>query len=331
MTARTRLFALLLPAALASSACEIGIAADGAEGSFQRDLTVSGPAELNVTSGSGNIVVRTGPEGTIRVHARVRARSGPFISLSGESAEQRIRKIESDPPIEQSGNRIRVGPKDWNEGWNGISISYEITVPASTRLQARSGSGDLDVSEVAGPVEASTGSGNIRVGRVKGDVAVRTGSGDIDLAGAGSARASTGSGNVTAMGIRGDLEARTGSGDLTLGQNGKGRADVSTGSGDIDLLGASGPLHVRSGSGDIQVEGHPAGDWDLSASSGDVRVRLPKQGGFDLDLRSSSGRIDSSIPITISGTQSRKEVRGQVRGGGPLVHVSTSSGGIVVQ
>lgn len=331
MTARTRLFALLLPAALASSACEIGIAADGAEGSFQRDLTVSGPAELNVTSGSGDVVVRTGPQGTIRVHARVRARSGPFISLGGESAEERIRKIERDPPIEQSGNRIHVGPKDWNEGWNGISISYEITVPASTRLQARSGSGDLDVSEVAGPVEASTGSGNIRVGRVTGDVAARTGSGDIDLAGAGSARASTGSGNVTAMGIRGDLEAHTGSGDLTLGQNGKGRAEVSTGSGDVDLLGASGPLHVRSGSGDIQVEGTPAGAWDLSASSGDVRVRLPKQGGFDLDLRSSSGRIDSSIPITISGTQSRKEVRGQVRGGGPLVHVSTSSGGIVVQ
>ena len=331
MTARTRLFALLLPAALASSACDIGIAADGAEGSFQRDLTVSGPAELNVTSGSGDIVVRTGPEGAIRVHARLRARSGPFISLSGESAEQRIRKIEQDPPIEQSGNRIHVGPKDWNEGWNNVSISYEITVPASTRLEARNGSGDLDVSEVAGPVEASTGSGNIRVGRVKGSVAVRTGSGDIDLAGAGSARASTGSGNVTAMGIRGDLEARTGSGDLTLGQNGKGRAEVSTGSGDIDLLGASGPLHVRSGSGDIQVEGTPAGAWDVSASSGDVRVRLPKQGGFDLDLRSNSGRIDSSIPITISGTQSRKEVRGQVRGGGPLVHVSTSSGGIVVQ
>ncbi|HKP15396.1 MAG TPA: DUF4097 family beta strand repeat-containing protein, partial [Gemmatimonadaceae bacterium] len=152
-----------------------------------------------------------------------------------------------------------------------------------------------------------------------------------DLAGAGSARASTGSGNVTAMGIRGDLEARTGSGDLTLAQNGKGRVEVSTGSGDIDLLGATGPLHVRAASGDIQVEGNPAGDWDLSASSGDVRVRLPKQGGFDLDLRSNSGRIDSSIPITVSGAQSRKEVRGQVRGGGPLVHVSTSSGGIVVQ
>jgi len=331
MTGRTRLFALLLPAALASSACEIGIAADAVEGSFQRDLTLSGPAELDVRSGSGDIVVRTGREGTIHVQARIRARSGPFISLSGESAEQRIRKIEKDPPIEQTGNRIHLGPKDWNEGWNGISISYEITVPAGTRLEARSGSGDLDVSELAGPVVASTGSGDIRVGRVKGSVEARTGSGDIDLAGAGSARASTGSGNVTAMGIRGDLEARTGSGDLTLGQNGKGRVEVSTGSGDIDLLGATGPLHVRAASGDISVEGTPAGDWDLSASSGDVRVRLPRQGGFDLDLRSNSGRIETSMPITVSGTQSRKEVRGQVRGGGPLVHVNTSSGGIIVQ
>ena len=330
MTA-ARLFAFLLPAALATSACEIGMAADAVEGSFQRDLTVSGPAELNVSSGSGDIIVRTGPAGTVRVHARVRVHSGPWVSFNGDSPQERVRQIEKDPPIEQSGNRIEVGPKRSNDGWNGISISYEITVPASTRLMARSGSGDLEVSEVAGPVEASTGSGNIRVGRVNGDVAVRTGSGDVDLAGAGSARASTGSGNITAMGIRGDLEARTGSGDLTLGQNGKGRVDVSTGSGDIDLLGASGPLHVRSGSGDIEVEGNPVGEWDLSASSGDVRLRLPREGGFDFDLRSSSGRIDTSIPITINGRQSRKEIRGQVRGGGPLVHVSTSSGGIVIQ
>jgi DUF4097 and DUF4098 domain-containing protein YvlB len=330
MTA-ARLFAFLLPAALATSACEIGIAADGVEGSFQRDLMVSGPAELNVSSGSGDIVVRTGPAGTVRVHARVRAHSGAWVSFNGEGARERIRRIEQDPPIEQSGNRIEVGPRRWNDGWNGISISYEITVPASTRLQARSGSGDLEVSEVAGPVEMSTGSGNIRVGRVNSDVAARTGSGDIDLAGAGSARASTGSGNITAMGIRGDLEVRTGSGDLTLGQSGKGRVDISTGSGDIDLIGASGPLHARAGSGDIQVEGTPIGDWDLNASSGDVRVRLPRAGGFDLDLRSSSGRIDTSIPITVSGRQSRREIRGQVRGGGPLVHISTSSGAIIVQ
>jgi DUF4097 and DUF4098 domain-containing protein YvlB len=107
--------------------------------------------------------------------------------------------------------------------------------------------------------------------------------------------------------------------------------EVSTGSGNIELTGATGPLHVRASSGDIQLEGTPTSDWDVSASSGSVRLRLPSKSGFDLDLRSSSGRIESSIPITTTGSQSRKELRGAVHGGGPRVHVSTSSGGIVVQ
>jgi len=131
--------------------------------------------------------------------------------------------------------------------------------------------------------------------------------------------------------VRGDLEARSGSGDITVGQKGKGSVDVSTGSGDVEVTGANGPIHVRASSGDILVEGTPASDWDVSASSGDVRLRLAGQAGFDLDLRTNSGHIDTAQPITITGSQSRRELKGQVRGGGPRVHVTTSSGGIVIQ
>ena len=46
MTARTRLLACLLPAVLSGSACDIAISADGVEGAFERQLTVSGPLEF---------------------------------------------------------------------------------------------------------------------------------------------------------------------------------------------------------------------------------------------------------------------------------------------
>ena len=330
MTARACLLACLLPAALAGPACEIGISAGGVEGAFDRDLSVSGPLELEVASGSGDIQIRTGRDGAVHVHGRMRSSNGPWANFSGTSPEQRIRELEQNPPIEQSGGRIQVGPKRWNEGWNNVSISYDITVPANTRVMARSGSGDLEVGDVAGPIEVSTGSGDIRVGRIKDAVTAHTGSGEIEVQGAASVRTSTGSGNVMVAGVRGDLDARSGSGDVTATQQGKGEVEVSTGSGDIDLSGATGPLHVRAASGDIALQGTPAADWDVSASSGSVRVRLPSKGGFDLDLRSNSGRIDTSMPITIS-AQSKREIKGQVRGGGPRVHVSTASGGIVIQ
>ena len=83
---------------------------------------------------------------------------------------------------------------------------------------------------------------------------------------------------------------------------------------------------MRASSGDVTLEGAPIGAWDVSASSGDVHMRLPATPRFDLDLHTGSGGIETALPVTISGTQSRHELRGQVRGGGPRVHVSTRVG-----
>jgi hypothetical protein len=334
MSARARLLACLLPLSLASAGCEIGIAAGrGAEVTFERDLTVSGPLELDVRSGSGNIVVRTGPAGVVQVQGRARSHMNPWISFSGESSDEALRHIEQNPPIEQTGNKIRIGHMDrerW-DGWNGISISYVITVPADVRVTARSGSGDLEVGDVTGGVDATTGSGDIRIGRAGEDVSARTGSGSIEVRGSRSLIARTGSGSVLASAVSGDVEATSGSGDITVSQTAKGRTEVSTGSGDIEIAGATGELEVRASSGDVSVEGTPAAPWEVRSSSGDVRMRLANDAAADLDLNSSSGGIDSSIPITIAGRQSRRELKGQLRGGGPRVHVSTSSGSISVR
>ena len=327
MTARACLLTCLVPLALAGTGCEIGIAAGGAEATFDRDFTVSGPVELDVASGSGNIQVRTGPAGAVQVHGRVRASAGHWISFSGgETGADAVKRIEQDPPIEQSGNRIRIGRE--SNRWNGVSISYVITVPADARLMARSGSGDLEVGNVAGPVDAGTGSGDIRVGRTTQGVMVRTGSGSIEVDGAASLVARTGSGNVMASSVGGHVEASSGSGDITVSLTAKGRTELSTGSGDIVVTGANGPVQVRASSGDVSVEGTPAAPWDVSASSGDVRMRVAADAAFDLEARTGSGGIDTALPVTINGKQSRRELKGQVRGGGPRVLVSTSSGNI---
>jgi len=329
-TARTRLIACLVPAILSGAACDIGLAAGGPEGMFDRELTVSGPVELEVQSGSGDIQVRTGSDSGVHVHGRVRA-SGGFVSFSGESAADHIHRIEANPPIEQSGNTITVGERNRTRGWDGISISYEITVPANTRVKANSGSGDLTIGEVAGPVTVSTGSGDIRVTRIAEAVQARSGSGEIEVGGARSVVANTGSGNVRASAVRGDVEARSGSGDISVAQEAAGEANIGTGSGNVTLTGARGAVRAHTSSGDVTIEGAPAAEWEISASSGDVRLRLPAQAAFDLNAHTGSGHIDTSLPITTSGRLAKNELRGQVRGGGPRVQVSTSSGSIEIR
>ena len=76
-----------------------------ADGSFQRTLNVSGPVELDVSTGSGRIEIHAGTSGRVEVHGRIRA----YDRLFGTRDVGRlIRDIESDPPIEQSGNVIAL-------------------------------------------------------------------------------------------------------------------------------------------------------------------------------------------------------------------------------
>src|SRR5215470_1344985 len=74
-------------------------------GTFDRTLQVSGPVNLDVTSGSGNITVHAGSSGSVTVHATIRARD----SWSGLSAQEKIKRLQANPPVEQRGNDIRIG------------------------------------------------------------------------------------------------------------------------------------------------------------------------------------------------------------------------------
>jgi DUF4097 and DUF4098 domain-containing protein YvlB len=92
-----------------------------------------------------------------------------------------------------------------------------------------------------------------------------------------------------------------------------------------------GPLKVETGSGDIRVEGTQTGDWKLEAGSGAINVRLPADAAFDFYAHTGSGHIDTEHPITMTGSLNRHELRGQVRGGGPLLQARTGSGNINIQ
>ena len=51
----------------------------------------------------------------------------------------------------------------------------------------------------------------------------------------------------------------------------------------------------------------------------------------DLEEMITDGRITVNHPLTVQGSLSRKEIRGKVGNGGPLLEVRTGSGNIVVQ
>ncbi|HXH06918.1 MAG TPA: DUF4097 family beta strand repeat-containing protein [Vicinamibacterales bacterium] len=306
-------------------------AAQVEEGTFERELKVTGPVDLSVSTGSGDITVRQGKAGAVRVVGRIRA-SDRWRTRSRLSAAERVRRLIEAPPIVQNGNVVRVGEIDDPDLRDGVSISYELTVPASTRLRSRSGSGSQSIDGIDGPVDASSGSGNLRIGAVGGEVRATAGSGSIAVEGVkGTLHASTGSGNLVAADVAGAVSVSTGSGRVEVEQTAPGDARVRTGSGSIILRGVNGGLDVSAGSGRIEVEGRPVRDWRLRAASGSVTLRLVGEPGFELRARTSSGGLSTTHPVTVIGAVGRREIRGTVRGGGPLIDISTASGSIRIE
>ncbi len=280
------------------------------QGTFEKTFPVSGPVDLEVLTHSGDITVRSGPSGSVFIRGKIYVGDRWLMGRrQGDVAE-----IEQHPPLRQEGNSIHVDYVTMRD----ISVDYEITVPADATIRTRSGSGDQIIEGLHGNADLQSGSGDIKLANLTGEI-----------------RLQTGSGNVRAREISGPVRGGAGSGDIEVEETGSGDIDLHTGSGNVTVRGIQGALRAEAGSGDITAEGTQTGGWEIRTGSGNVHVRLPANSAFDADISTSSGtvNVDSPIEMTVQGRvqESRKTIRGKVRGGGPVLSVRTGSGDIHIQ
>jgi hypothetical protein len=304
-TAKRRSLALavacILTAAIPSFASVIG--------TFDRSFQVNGPVNLEVLTKSGDITVRPGSSNTVTVHAKIQSGSSWF----GGDHKAEVQELQTNPPIRQNGNGIRIDYVNMRD----ISVDYEITVPAETTLRSHTGSGDQLIEGLKGNIDLESGSGDLKLARLTGEM-----------------RFQTGSGNIKAREVSGPAKVKAGSGDIEIDETGAGDVDIRTGSGNITVNGINGGFHAEAGSGDIHGNGAATNMWNVRTGSGNVNLRLPSEAAFDVDVSSSSGNVTMGHPVatTVQGRvqESRKSVVGKVRGGGPTVSVHTGSGNITV-
>lgn len=262
-----------------------------ADADFDRTLNVSGQADLYVSTGSGHIKITAGSDSQITVKAHVHAGWN-----GGSDVDGRIRRIVANPPIQQSGNTVRIGETNDRELYNNITIDYDITAPTSVALNLRSGSGDVNVEHLGRFVSATSGSGSVR-----------------------------------ARGIHGPGDLHSGSGDIELQEEAAGEVKAATGSGSIRIDGLNGPLTARTGSGDIEAKGHLTGAARLSSGSGSVRLNLAPDAHFNLEGSTGSGSIRVNFPnAPHTSDDHRHHLTGAVNGGGPVLEARTGSGDIEI-
>jgi DUF4097 and DUF4098 domain-containing protein YvlB len=263
----------------------LGLAASTAlasEYTFERTVTVSGQAQLSVETGSGNIHLTRGADNQVHIFGKVKTNWG--------ASEERAKEIAANPPIEQTGNIVRIGGH--HENLRNISIDYEIQAPENALLEAGAGSGNVTVEGVGEKAKLSTGSGNIH-----------------------------------ATGLHDGFSAETGSGDIYAEETGEGDVKAGTGSGNIELRNLRGGLKAGTGSGNINVGGMPTTDWKLETGSGNVDLWTSNI-GITLNAESGSGGIHTDHEVVTQGELSRHHLTGKLNGGGPMVRIETGSGDI---
>ena len=292
-----RLMVMTLVAA-STAACSIDLQGEETVGREDRRFTVEGPLEVVVSTFDGAIDVRSWDRAEVLVQIERRAAStadAKALNVNTTQAPGRLTIEASNPRGARGDDVIHIGP------WRSPSVSFVVTVPRRSTVQAQSGDGAVAVRDVTGSVVVKTADGAVRIEQVDGDVQIDTGDGAVSV-----------------IDIDGALALNTGDGAVEV----TGRLDavrITTGDGPIRL-------DARQGSA-IQNE------WTVNTADGAITVHLPAGFNADLDTFSGDGRI------TVSGVGNAQSERGDDRPtqlnvrlgiGGPPLRVRTGDGPITV-
>jgi hypothetical protein len=154
-------------------------------------------------------------------------------------------------------------------------ISYEITVPAGTRVDGAIDSGSATLDGV-GAVNLESGSGDVTIRGVSGRVNLDAGSGSVKVVDVGDA-----------------VAVEAGSGSVTV-DNARAAVTVRASSADVQAHGVAGPADIENASGDVSVQLSTPNDVRAHTQSGGVSVAVPRD-TYRVTAVTDSGGVDSGV------------------------------------
>jgi hypothetical protein len=219
----------------------------------------------------------------------------------------------------------------WLRQFRG-NVQIAIEVPRGTPVDLDTSGGSIDLSALDAGVKANSSGGGVKVSDIKGDVSLSSSGGGVEARSVhGALRLESSGGSVRAEGVDGSVYADTSGGSLTLETVG-GDITASSSGGGVHIHGAAGHVKAGSSGGPVQVAfaaGNSKGG-DLDSSGGGVVATLDPAAGVDVDASSSGGSVNCDLPVTIQGHVSSDSLRGKLNGGGALLRLRSSGGGITI-
>ena len=158
-------------------------------------------------------------------------------------------------------------------------MASDVTIhcPAGSELQARTGAAAVRAALDLGAVDIVTGSGDVDLRDVAGPAAIKVGSGQVRIATiGGAAEIDTGAGGVEVARTRGVVKVRTASGRIRLGRTHES-------------------VKVTAAAGDVTIECAEQGHVAVTATTGNIDIGVPRGRQLHLDVSTTIGSIRSEL------------------------------------
>jgi DUF4097 and DUF4098 domain-containing protein YvlB len=287
-----------------------------------KTVKIGSDGELTLANIAGDVVVTRGggSEATIEIVKTSRARTveeaRELLGLVTVTVTERAGRAEVKAQYPRDEDR-RNNRRNMN-----VSVAYNVSAPANTRLTIGSVSGSIKVSDIKGDLSANSISGAVRIsnaGRIAGAKSI---SGDVE---------------IVDTETDGAVEVQSISGSVLLRKLTARRVEVGSVSGSVVVQDVQcDRVEAHSVSGNVEFAGalSKGGRYELNSHSGDVRVAVAGGTGFEVEANSFSGSVRSDLALTLQSSSERRPVRRTLRGvfgdGSAVLDVTSFSGSVVI-
>lgn len=302
-------FALLL------TGCDVDHDSWGSSDRFKEDFHMSYPLKAG-----GRVSVESF-NGSVEVTAWDRDE----VDISGTkyaSKEDVLRELKVDVVAGADAVRIRsVKPSSQPRWRGGAGVRYVVKVPRRVELdRIDSSNGHVHIEGTEGAARLHTSNGGVKVNSLRGALHAETSNGAIEL-----------------RDVTGDADLHTSNGGIRAEQH-KGAATAETSNGSVRLNLVSVPegkaIRAESSNGGIEIN-LPRGstnDVHADTSNGGITVRLPGDARATVKAHTSNAKVTTDFDVATTFTsKSKNRLDGTINGGGPVLTLESSNGGIRIE
>jgi DUF4097 and DUF4098 domain-containing protein YvlB len=159
----------------------------------------------------------------------------------------------------------------------------------------------VTVSDSEGETYIKNSFGMVRADRVTGKLTVENANG-----------------NVSATGVTGGVSVRTSFSPVR----------IDSVQGGVEIYNQNGSIEVAGLQGKPAAGAQACPSLIMKTSFAPIRIYLPTNTGFTVTARTSFGRINSEVPLTVSGSLSNDSLTGKIGNGECTVNLTNTNGNI---